>query len=416
MGRTGCVVRAAYRVFRNSGREMHTTQYAPLSLAVALCMLAVAPCVPDTSARPNTEHRTPNTGERVIGIGLLVPAKGLYREEGEEVRRGVEMAVAEANAAAPTHPPAARVPGRAGYPHSGWRRRFALMVRPDDGLWGTGVRQTVRLAFDDRVCALIGGIDSASAHLIEQVAQKARLTHVIPWASDRTLTQAGVPWVFRCAPNDRRIAARLVRRLFVQRGYRKVGVIFAAERSARLSAGEFLRAAGKAGYPIPDRPGTHGRWVWPLPVGENGLTPAALPGLIDATGSEKPQAVVLFAPAAIRAPVLAALRRPPPTSDGPGTRGAAGARSAGAGTPVFLPDDGAPVSPSFQRRYRARYGRTATAAAICGYDSACVILRAVERFPANKPPGHQALRDAIARLQFQGQTGAIRFDKRGDRI
>lgn len=116
----------------------------------------------------------------VLNIGLLIPSAGPLRSEGIAVRNGVRMAVDDAGARG--------------------RYRFMLLVRPDNDPWGAGTQEMVRLAFDDRVYGLIGGLDSRSAHLAEQVAVKSQVIFLTLNAGDPTLTTAGVPWAFRCAP------------------------------------------------------------------------------------------------------------------------------------------------------------------------------------------------------------------------
>jgi branched-chain amino acid transport system substrate-binding protein len=308
-----------------------------------------------------------------LKIGLLISTKGSRKAEGEEVRRGAEMAVAEANAAA-------KGP------------RFALIVRPDDGLWGAGTSAIVKLAFNERVCALTGGVDSASAHLIEQVAQKAMLVYVMPWASDRTLTQAGVPWVFRCVPHDVRLAQALAREIFVVKRLRRIGILLADDRSARLAADAFARAAAKAGHPIApslrrqvadpaDKPG-----------------PDSLPGALTLIQRENLQGIALFAPSAMEARVRRAVQQRRMR------------------VPVFSPDALIAIAETFRRKYRARYGRPPTPPAAYAYDSLQVLIRAARRLPSGKLPDHLALREAVARTDFRGATGLIRFDRRGNRL
>lgn len=307
------------------------------------------------------------TGEphNVIKIGLLAPTRGSHVSEGASVRRGVEMAIAEANGAG---------------------HRFDLVVRPDDGAWGAGTQQIVRLAFDDGVCEIIGGVDSATAHLIEQVAQKARIVYLVPWASDRTLTQAGVPWIFRCAPHDDNRAEALGRDLFVSRRYRAVGIVCAEDRSARLAAEAFAKVAAKAGHPV------LARHRWHLPVQEGNLPAVALAPL----QHTDVDAIVLFAPEAMTTRIRLDLRK------------------AHCPAAVFSPYTGTPISPAFRRRFQRRYGATPDLPAAYGYDAATTLIHALTILsPARQRS--QWIRDAILHSQIVGATGIVRFDRKGNR-
>lgn len=87
---------------------------------------------------------------------------------------------------------------------------FRLVARWSENVWGTGVSQLARMIYEERPIAVIGSVDSASTHLAEQVVAKANLPLVSPIATDPSVTLAGVPWMFSCAPSDRAIARVLV--------------------------------------------------------------------------------------------------------------------------------------------------------------------------------------------------------------
>ena len=79
--------------------------------------------------------------------------------------------------------------------------------------WGTGVSGLARLAYQEKVWAIIGGIDGPTAHLAEQVVVKARIPLVSPTSSDRTANVANVPWMFSVLPGDHRQAPCLAQAL-----------------------------------------------------------------------------------------------------------------------------------------------------------------------------------------------------------
>jgi hypothetical protein len=92
--------------------------------------------------------------------------------------------------------------------------RFRLVPRWAVDPWGTGVSQLTRMVYDEQPLALLGSVDSASTHLAEQVVAKANLPLVSPIATDKSVTLAGVSWMFSCAPSDAAIARALVDDIF----------------------------------------------------------------------------------------------------------------------------------------------------------------------------------------------------------
>ncbi|MBW8002171.1 MAG: amino acid ABC transporter substrate-binding protein [Planctomycetes bacterium] len=79
---------------------------------------------------------------------------------------------------------------------------FKLIAGWSDNPWGTGVKQVVRMVYDDEVWAIIGGIDGPSTHLAEQVVAKAHLVLLGPASTDKSVNLAFVPWMFSAVPAD----------------------------------------------------------------------------------------------------------------------------------------------------------------------------------------------------------------------
>ena len=79
---------------------------------------------------------------------------------------------------------------------------FELVAVWSDNPWGSGVKQVVRMVYDDKVWAIIGGIDGPSTHLAEQVVAKAHLVLLSPGSTDKSVNLAFVPWMFSALPAD----------------------------------------------------------------------------------------------------------------------------------------------------------------------------------------------------------------------
>jgi len=74
-------------------------------------------------------------------------------------------------------------------------RHLSLVAIPSEGSWGKSSSDLVNAVYRDHVLALIA-LNRASSHLAEQIAVKV-FVPVIAISSDRTLTSANIPWIFR---------------------------------------------------------------------------------------------------------------------------------------------------------------------------------------------------------------------------
>ncbi len=177
------------------------------------------PIQPKTTQRPFLNLRDATLGyhgpdgERVdlaeYRIGWFGPTN-LDHALGGDLWWAATLAVEEANSGRTARPPNLQPPiHRLKSPASN-SLPFRLVARWSENVWGTGVSQLARMVYEERPIAVIGSVDSASTHLAEQVVAKANLPLVSPIATDPSVTLAGVPWMFSCAPSDRAIAPVLV--------------------------------------------------------------------------------------------------------------------------------------------------------------------------------------------------------------
>jgi branched-chain amino acid transport system substrate-binding protein len=74
-------------------------------------------------------------------------------------------------------------------------KEFSLVAISTDASWGKSSNDLVKAVYEEHVLALIA-LDRASSHLAEQIAVKSFLP-VVAISSDRSLTSANIPWIFR---------------------------------------------------------------------------------------------------------------------------------------------------------------------------------------------------------------------------
>jgi branched-chain amino acid transport system substrate-binding protein len=129
--------------------------------------------------------------------------------------------------------------------------KFQLVFRSMEGPWGTGSKQAVNLIFEEKVWALIGLHDGRNAHLVEQAATKSQVVFLSAWPGDPTLSQAFVPWFFNCVPNDNQQAASLKNEIFEIRKYRNIVVVHGKDYDSEKSFGSFMNFVKKSGKPDP---------------------------------------------------------------------------------------------------------------------------------------------------------------------
>lgn len=221
---------------------------------------------------------------------------------------------------------------------------------------------------------------------------------VVPWAMDRTIDYANVPWVFRVAPDDGRQAEALLGWLgAASRGAR---LLVEEEREARTGAARLAEAADRLGLVAPR--------VEPF----DPLTPA--PAVLDRLPADPPPAALLvWARPAIGLALLAEARRrfpdlpllaPAPLA-GPAALGIEGLIVA---SPVDLASP-SPAAEAFAAAYRSRFREEPPPLAVLTYDSVALTLAAITR----AGPNRARIRDELAATVHEGAAGTIRFDGLG---
>jgi ABC-type branched-subunit amino acid transport system substrate-binding protein len=176
-------------------------------------------------------------------IGPIVPTVsgatgGKSHEEslGIPMLQGSRLAIEEWNA-------------RGGY----FKRKipFELVVKNDNGLWGSSGNEIVNMAYKDGVWAMLGTIDGANSHIAIRVALKAEVVMMNTGDTDPTFIETNIPWVMRAIGDDRQQAYLLIDYLYRKLGLKKVGIIRASNRYGRFGVREVYDGSRRLGHPIP---------------------------------------------------------------------------------------------------------------------------------------------------------------------
>lgn len=174
-------------------------------------------------AGPGREQPSPADIKEVL-IGYFGPAETSDPEYGD-MWSAASLAVEQAN----------RAGGYKGLP-------FRLVSSWSDNPWGTGISKVVRMAYVDKVWAVIGGIDGPSTHLVEQVAAKARLAVLSPASTDKTVNLANVPWIFSCLPSDHIQAPVLADSISSRIGKKTFLLVSAIDHDSHLFTVELIKS------------------------------------------------------------------------------------------------------------------------------------------------------------------------------
>jgi branched-chain amino acid transport system substrate-binding protein len=166
-------------------------------------------------------------GLKEVGVGYFGPHDPAD-PEGNGPWQAAQLAIDEANACG-------------GYEGKPFRLAPAWSASP----WAAGAARLTGIVYDDGVWAIVGGIDGPTTHLAEQIAVKARLPLLNPFTSDKTVNQAGVPWVLSCAPSDDLIAPVLADEIATCVGDKPFLLVSADGHDARLFGEELLNSLSR---------------------------------------------------------------------------------------------------------------------------------------------------------------------------
>jgi len=326
-----------------------------------------------------------NDPEDQVNIGLLVPGPG-----SKSAIRGAELAVKKANEKG----------GLGG-------KNIQLIVRTMEGPWGTGSKQAVSLIFDEKVWAILGSHDGRNAHLVEQAATKTTVVFVSAWTGDPTLSQAFVPWFFNCVPNDFQQADALVEEIYVKRKIRFAAVVYDNDYDSKQAMGNFLKKVPIDNLPSPV-----------LLSFENFASNVDI--LSDKINESGAECVILFCNPLISRNIFLAMRDRKH-------------RMPVFGPLLLLNEDflsendlkrynGDLMVPSedwsdskaitFRNDYLENYGVLPGAVAAYAYDGMTALINAIIKAGIND---REKIQQALSEIDFEGVTGQVHFDKKGNR-
>jgi branched-chain amino acid transport system substrate-binding protein len=168
-------------------------------------------------------------------VSVATGGKSHGEELGTKMLQGAQLAIEHANAAGGYHK--RQVP-------------FELVVRNDNGLWGSSGNEIIDMAYRDKVWAILGTIDGANSHIAIRVALKIEIPMMNSGDTDPTLMETNIPWIVRCIGDDRQMAYLLVDTMYRKLDFKRVGIIRASNRFGRFGVREINDGSRRLGRPI----------------------------------------------------------------------------------------------------------------------------------------------------------------------
>ena len=320
-----------------------------------------------------------------VKIGLLIPDQNSLAAQ-----HGAEMAILEAN----------RKGGLNGKP-------FQLVVRSMEGPWGTGSKMAVDMLFEDKVWAIMGSHDGRNAHLVEQACTKVRAVFLSSWAGDPTLSKAFVPWYFSTVPNDLQQADAFIEEIYNKEKLTRIAAVSDVGYDSKLAMESFIKKTKATGIKDPVQ------FIYD-DSGKDFTT------LLDQINKADTRCIVLFGKPLASIKIIRQMRQRKMNQSVFGSlslldenefsdqdlnnyEGAVLVSSANWTGSKGL---------SFRNEFWKIYGRLPGDVAAYAYDGMHVLIEAIKTAGLDRVE----IQKAMTKTRFEGITGLIQFDEKGNRM
>src|SRR5271157_221877 len=335
-----------------------------------------------------TDVRTvPAVDVTEVPIGFLGPVQD-HKDIalGTAMLHGAQLAIDEANA-------------RGGY----CGKPFRLKIHNDAATWGASSNEMVKMAYDDKVWAMLGSISGDSTHIALRVSLKAEVPIVNSASTDPTIPETIIPWYLTTIQDDRVQGYTLARRIFTDLHLQKVALLRVNDRYGRFGVLKFKDAARRLGHPVV-------------------IEQKYMPGDTDFSQqlkvirSSRADAIVLWTDETQAAAILKQMRAAGMKQRVFGAYRTLGvtllaeAGDAAEGFEAVFPYDPTRNDPhwlDFNRRFEDRFHEKPEQFASLAYDAMSALLDSICKAGLNRARIH----DALANIeQYDGVTGHMVFD------
>jgi branched-chain amino acid transport system substrate-binding protein len=330
--------------------------------------------------------------EEVVKIGHAGPLTGSIAHLGKDNENGVRMALDEANAA--------------GFEIGGKKATFSLQSEDDEATPEKGTVVGQKLV-DSKVVGVIGHLNSGTTIPASKLYNDAGIPQISPSATNVTYTKQGFKTAFRVMANDAQQGKVLGEYAVNKLGAKKIAVIDDKSAYGAGLADEFEKAAKGTGGEIITREYTD-------------TTKVDFAAILTKIKGLKPDLIFYGGMDAQAGPMMKQIKNlgiTAPFLSGDGSQtgkfielagdAAEGAYASSPGVPL----DQMPGGKEFSARYKAKFNTDIQLYAPYAYDATRVMLEAMKKAGSTDPAKYLP---ELAGIQFQGVTGNIAFDEKGD--
>jgi branched-chain amino acid transport system substrate-binding protein len=321
-----------------------------------------------------------------IKIGLLIQDKASL-----PAKQGAELAIKMANEKGEVN-----------------GHRFQLITKDMEGPWGTGSKQAVDLIFENEVWALLGSHDGRNAHLVEQAATKSTVVFLSAWSSDPTLSQAFVPWFFNCVPNDRQQADELIEEIFNKRKFTRVATIADNTYDSNQALKSFLK---NSKLPVNNEPVNflYNNYITKLDILANQIIKADVNCIVLFCGPSASLKIIrLMRQRKMNQPVFGSLSIL--------NENKLSGKELQEFDHMMLVPSGIRTGSkylAFRQEYQKLNGKIPGIVAAFAFDGMNLLIEAIR---TSGGPDREKIQEALFKIHYEGVTGPIRFDGKGNRV
>jgi branched-chain amino acid transport system substrate-binding protein len=333
--------------------------------------------------------------QAVVRIGHVAPLTGAIAHLGKDNEMGARLAIEDLNAKK------LKIGGR--------EVRFELLGEDDaaDPKQGTAAAQKL---VDARVNAVVGHLNSGTTIPASKIYHDAGIPQISPSATNPRYTQQGFKTAFRVVAHDGQLGGTLGRYAVKELKVKSIAIIDDRTAYGQGVADEFMKAAREAGANV---------------VGREFTTDKATDfnAILTKLRGQKPDLIFYGGMDAVAGPMLRQMKQLGIQAKFMGGDGICTAEliklagdALGDGQVVCaeaggVTKDKEAAMSAWRKRFRDKYGVDVQLYAPYSYDATMAIATAMQK--ADSTDAKKYLPE-LAKVNFDGVTGRIQFDERGD--
>jgi branched-chain amino acid transport system substrate-binding protein len=332
-----------------------------------------------------------STDGNIVKIGSASPLTGPQAHLGKDNENGARLAVDEINAA--------------GLTLDGKKVKIDLIAEDDqaDPKAATTVAQKL---VDEGIVGVIGHLNSGATTPASKIYFDAGIPQISPSATAIAYTASGFNTAYRVMTNDKQQGSALAEYAISQLGAKKIAIVDDRTAYGQGLADEFERAAKAAGAEVVAREYTTDKST-------------DFMAILTSIKSHEPQVVFFAGMDPQAAPMIKQMKQLGVNAQFLGGDGMqtpkfvdlAGADAEGAiASNPGLPLAKMPGGAAFKQKFNTRFGEIQNYSPYA-YDAVYVMVEAMKRAKSSDPAKYLA---EMPKTDYQGVTGHIRFDSKGD--